>query len=294
MSSALVYNLHGHEQIATALAATLGAEMGTLEQRDFPDGESYLRVHDDVAGRDVVILCGLEQPNPRFLPLSFLAATVREFGARRVGLVSPYLAYMRQDIRFHDGEALTSRCFARLISNQFDWLVTVDPHLHRYHALSDLYAIPSRVVHAADLMARFVADQADAFLVGPDEESEQWVSQMADAAGVPWVVARKERFGDRQVAIHLPPLAQLAGRHPVLMDDVISSGMTMARTLEALAAEGFKASTCVGVHGLFAEGADTMLEGLGTRLVCSNSIAQRSSQLDVGPLLAAAAAQLMA
>lgn len=294
MSSPLVYNLHGHEQIAAALVTALGAEAGTLERRDFPDGESYLRVHDDVAGRDVVILCGLEQPNPRFLPLSFLAATVREFGARRVGLVSPYLAYMRQDIRFHEGEALTSRCFARLVSNQFDWLATVDPHLHRYHALSDLYAIPTRVVHAADLMASFVADQTDAFLVGPDEESEQWVSQMAAAADVPWVVARKERFGDRQVAIHLPPMAQLVGRHPVLMDDVISSGMTMARTLEALAGAGFTASTCVGVHGLFAEGADVMLEGLGTRLVCSNSIPHRTSQLDVGPLLAAAAAELMA
>ena len=66
------------------------------------------------------------------LPLIFAAATARELAAAKIGLVAPYLAYMRQDRRFNPGEAVTSRQVAGLLSSAFDWLVTVDPHLHRY------------------------------------------------------------------------------------------------------------------------------------------------------------------
>jgi ribose-phosphate pyrophosphokinase len=88
------------------------------------------------------------------LPLLFAADTARDLGARRIGLVAPYLAYMRQDIRFHAGEAVTSRTFAAILSRHLDWLVTVDPHLHRYHELSEIYRIPTQVVHAAPFWPR--------------------------------------------------------------------------------------------------------------------------------------------
>ncbi|WP_164119514.1 ribose-phosphate pyrophosphokinase-like domain-containing protein, partial [Stenotrophomonas maltophilia] len=85
----------------------------------------------------------LAQPNEKILPLIFAAATARELGAARVGLVAPYLAYMRQDRRFNPGEAVTSRQMAHLVSGAFDWMVTVDPHLHRYSDLSEIYSIPT-------------------------------------------------------------------------------------------------------------------------------------------------------
>ena len=293
MSGLTVLSVHGHEAINQALLSLPGARAGEVQWRHFPDGESYLRVLSPVRGHDVVILCGLEHPDPRFLPLSFLVSTLREMGAARVGLVAPYLAYMRQDKRFQEGEGVTSRYFARLLSQQFDFIATVDPHLHRYHALSDIYSIPSRVEHAASLLAGFVRDQANGFLVGPDEESEQWVSDMAGRAGRPRGGGRKVRSGDRQVQVTLPDLTHLAGRQPILMDDVISSGMTMARALEALAEQGFNASICAGIHGLFADTADQMLEQLGAQLVTTNTISHRSNQLDAGPMLARAVAELL-
>lgn len=293
MAGPLVFNLHGHEAIASALVRELGGEAGSLALRRFPDGECYVRLDTPVAGRDVIVLCSLDHPDSLFLSLHFLASTARELGASSVGLVAPYLAYMRQDKRFQEGEGVTSRYFARLLSAAFDWLVTVDPHLHRYHALSDVYSVPSRVIHAAPLLAGFIGGLKDAFLVGPDEESEQWVSDMAERSGLPWVVGSKQRLGDRQVEVTLPDLAHLSGLQPVLVDDVISSGMTMARALEALTAQGFTTSVCVGVHGLFAERADTMLEQLGARLVTTNTIAHASSSLDMGPALAQAVAELL-
>ena len=162
------------------------------------------------------------------LPLLFAAATARELGASRVGLVAPYLAYMRQDRRFKPGEAVTSRQVARLLSDAFDWLVTVDPHLHRYSSLADIYSIPTHVVHAAPLIAEWIkANVTNPLIIGPDSESEQWVAAVASDVGAPYSVLEKVRHGDRDVEIRLKDLEQWKGRTPVLVDDIISTGRTM-------------------------------------------------------------------
>jgi ribose-phosphate pyrophosphokinase len=152
MSSALVIAMPGNERFASEIAAALGTETGQIETRHFPDGESYVRFRSDVRDRELVMVATLDRPDCKYLPLHFAAAAARELGASRVGLVAPYLAYMRQDRRFHEGEAVTSRTFARLLSSAFDWLVTVDPHLHRTGSLSEIYSIPAKAVpcHAAD------------------------------------------------------------------------------------------------------------------------------------------------
>ena len=175
------------------LRETLGAEVGQLELHAFPDGETYLRFLTDVAGRTLVIVCTLDRPNDKILPLIFAAATARELGAAKIGLVAPYLAYMRQDRRFKPGEAVTSRQIAQLLSNAFDWLVTVDPHLHRYGSLGEIYRIPTRVVHAAPLISEWIrAHVANPLIIGPDSESEQWVSAVAKDAGAPYYGAGED------------------------------------------------------------------------------------------------------
>lgn len=292
--SRILFNLNGHENIAAAICRQCQASIGDYARRQFPDGETYLRVDSPVRGADVILLCGLEQPDDKFLPLLFLSRQLKQMGARSVGLVSPYLAYMRQDRRFIDGEALTSRHFAELLSNHVDWLVTVDPHLHRYHSLDEIYSVPSRVLHAAPLLAQFVRDEGDVWLLGPDEESAQWVSVMAETAGVPWAVARKERFGDRDVRVTLPDTSAFAGRRAMLVDDVISSGHTMQRALLALKAQGFEGSDCLCIHGLFADRADVMLKEAGAaRLISCNSILHPSNRVDLGPVTAEAVGSLL-
>lgn len=281
-------SLNGATAVAEGLCAALQAHPVSVQTRQFPDGEHYLRLGEALTGQDVIVLCGLEQPDAHLLPLLMVAAEAREQGAASVGLVAPYLSYMRQDKRFHDGEIVTSRHFAHLISQQFDWLVTVDPHLHRYDNLEQIYSIPCRVLHAAPLLGQWLTDTDQVFLVGPDAESEQWVSAMGADAGVPWVTASKQRHGDHSVEITLPDMAHLRGQRPVLVDDVISSGMTMLRTIEALAGAGFTASTCLCIHGLFAERSDALLEKAGAGLVSCNTIVHASNGLDVTGLLAPA------
>ncbi|HET6970230.1 MAG TPA: ribose-phosphate pyrophosphokinase-like domain-containing protein, partial [Phenylobacterium sp.] len=140
--------LPGNEPLARDLAAALGGELGALETRRFPDGETYLRILSDLGGQEVVLVCTLAQPDEKALPLIFAARTARALGARSVTLIAPYLAYMRQDKAFHDGEAVTSEQFAGLLSGEVDRLLTIGPHLHRHKALSEIYSIPATALRA--------------------------------------------------------------------------------------------------------------------------------------------------
>jgi ribose-phosphate pyrophosphokinase len=291
----LIVALPGNEILAERLARALNAPQARLEYRRFPDGESYLRLHADPAGSEVLLVCTLERPDDKVPALLFAADLARELGAERVGLVCPYLAYMRQDQRFAPGEALTSRTFARWISAHFDWLVTVDPHLHRYASLDEIYTLESTVVAAAPALAEWVASEVDdPVLIGPDGESEQWVAEVAALHGLPWRVFTKKRHGDREVEMRLPELAGLESHTPVLVDDIISSGTTMARAARHLIDAGFRRPLAVGVHGLFGERArEVMAEGGIESIVCTNSTTAPEGKIDLAPLLAAEVSRLL-
>ncbi len=293
--SPLVFALPGNEAFAALLAAALGGEAGAVTLRRFPDQESYLRVETPVAGRDAIAVCTLDRPDGKLLPLVFLADALRARGARRVLLAAPYLAYMRQDRRFRPGEAVTSTSFARLLSAACDGLATVDPHLHRRSCLGEIYSIPSRIAHAAPRVAQWIAAEVDApLLVGPDEESAQWVGAVAEAAGAPFTVLEKVRRGDREVEVSVPEVEGHRGRTPVLVDDIVSTGRTMAETARHLARLGFGRPVCVGVHAVFAEGAWEALREAAARVVTCNTVLHPSNAIDVSGLVAEALAELLA
>ncbi|TBW52897.1 ribose-phosphate diphosphokinase [Marinobacter halodurans] len=271
------------------LCARLGARLGDVDSRHFPDGESYVRVLSDVAGQHCILLADLSHPDDRYLPLIFLAETLRDLGGASVGLVAPYLCYMRQDARFQTGEALTSKIFARSLSAHIDWLVTVDPHLHRFRSMDQLYSVPSRVVQAAPALADWLDQRQHLLLVGPDAESEQWVAEIARRCGHPYVIGHKERLGDRHVRVTLPPVAQYYGRVAVIIDDVISSGHTILKCLQALEAGGIEQVECAAVHGIFADDSDAQLVGAGLAgLVTTNTVPHATNDIDVSSLLAPA------
>jgi len=287
--------LPGNEGLATALASRLEADVGSATIRSFPDQESYVRIEGDVAGHAIVLACTLDRPNDKTIPLLLLAATARDLGAARVALVAPYLAYLRQDQRFLPGEGVTSAYFARLVSGAVDWLVTVDPHLHRYASLAHVYGIPARAIHAAPSIAGWLRRHVpDAVLIGPDGESAQWVTAVAEQAGVPHFVLEKMRHGDPTVEVSVPAGAALRGRTPVLLDDIISTGRTMIATIAHLRRLGAAAPVCVAVHAVFAERAHEELLAAGAaRVVTCNTIPHSSNAIDVTDQLAAGAREML-
>jgi ribose-phosphate pyrophosphokinase len=287
MDHPILLSLPGNERMTQQLAEAMGGEIGVLVVRRFPDGETYVRLESPCADRDVLLVCSLARPDDKLAPLLFAAATIREMNARRIGLVTPYLAYLRQDRRFQPGEALTSRYVADLLSRYVDSLVTVDPHLHRYASLDAVYLIPTFVAHSAALLAAWIQREvARPLLIGPDSESAQWVADVAARAGAPHVVASKVRRDDRTVDVTIPDIDRHRDRAPVLIDDIISTGRTMTETMRRLQDAGLPQAVCVGVHAVFAGGAyEELLAAGAARVVTCDTIPHPTNGIPIMPIL---------
>lgn len=286
MTALLFFAMPGAESLAEQVAAGLGADWACVETRRFPDGESYVRLPVEVAGRRVAIVCRMTPPDPQIPPLVFAAGTARELGAAGVALVAPYLPYMRQDARFRPGEAVTSRQFAGLVSGAFDRLVTIDPHLHRHASLGEIYDIPTRTLASAPLLGDWIAANVERPLViGPDAESEQWAREVARRAGAPHLVATKTRLGDREVRIALPAMDAWRDVQPVLIDDIASSGHTLVEAASGLLAQGLARPDCLVVHALFAGDAAERLAAVTRRVASTDTVAHASNAIPVAPLL---------
>lgn len=283
----LIFSLFSSNHFVNEFAKALRLEKVNLIRRQFPDGESYLRYQTPVKGSRIIIMDTLDHPNEKVLPLIFAAETAKELGAIEVGLVAPYLAYMRQDTRFHSGEAITSTYFAKLISQTFDWMITVDPHLHRHHALSEIYTIPTQVTPAAPIISSWIHKHIkQPVLIGPDEESKQWVTQIAEAINIPFTVLEKIRLGDHDVKVSIPALKNFPSHTPVLVDDILSTGQTMIETIRHLKSLETKPPVCIIVHPIFAGiTTQTLIEIGAEQVVSCNTIPHDSNQLDLSQSL---------
>jgi ribose-phosphate pyrophosphokinase len=269
---------------AAAIARAAGADLATCAVRRFPDGELHLRLDAEVAGREVWVTGSLHPADDALLLAYFIGTAARDHGAARVGLCAPYLAYMRQDAGFRPGEAVTSVHVARLLALAFDRLVTVDPHLHRYGALDELYPFPTRLVAAAPKIAAHIAARVERpLIVGPDAESEQWVGAVAGVLGCEHVVLEKTRRGDRDVSVStLPRSIDWRGVTPVVVDDIVSTGRTMIETVRELARAGAAAPLCIGIHAVLAGSAEADVRAAGARGFAScNTIAHATNEIDV-------------
>lgn len=260
---------------------------GNLSYRLFPDDESYIRFDDNLEGKDILFLDSLNHPNEKTLPLLFAVKTAKDLGAKSIGLVAPYLAYMRQDKKFSPGEAITSLYFARMMSEAFDWLLTIAPHLHRYKSLNEIYTIPTYCLSASRLISDWIIKNVDhPVLIGPDSESDQWIAEIAKAINAPYIVLEKVRLGDQDVKISIPKMAKYIDYTPVLVDDIISTGQTIIKTLQHLKALNTKKPICVGIHAIFAHiTTATLLQAGAKKVITCNTITHDSNGIDVSSLI---------
>jgi len=274
---------------ASRLAEASGLAFARVERHRFPDGEIKLRLPDTLPER-VVVLRTLDHPNEKLVELLLAARTARTLGARHLTLVAPYLAYMRQDIAFRPGEAVSQRIVVRCLSYLFIALITVDPHLHRVATLTE--AVPARqaiVLSGAPLLADLVAQRRPgALLMGPDGESAQWIAQAAARHGFDHAVCAKVRHGDHAVEVELPPVP-VAGRAVVLLDDVASTGHTVARAARLLLAAGAGTVDSAVTHALLSDEALRMMRQAGVCDIWStDTIPHPTNAVSVAHLLAQA------
>jgi len=289
----LVLTFADYQTQAQRLAAQLDVECRLIESHTFPDGETRITLPDNLPA-NVILFRSLDNPNSKLIELLLASRTARQLGAENLMLVSPYLCYMRQDMAFHPGEAVSQQIIGRLLADQFDSVVTVDAHLHRIKQLADAIPLPHACnLSAAELLGQFLVQQTQqAILLGPDEESEQWVKQVAQQGDYPFYVARKQRHDDQHVSISLPEM-HLEQQHVILVDDIISSGHTITETARLLFQAGVKQVDALCTHALFDETAALLLRDAGIGAVwSSDSVNHPSNRVQLASLLADAISQL--
>ena len=274
---------------ARGLAAALGATYADIDVHVFPDGESRIRIAgiEDLRGKRTAIFRALDHPNGKLVDLILAASLV---GVGDVMLIAPYLPYMRQDKAFVAGEAVSQAAIGALLATYFDSFVTVDPHLHRTRDLATVFAgKPARSLSAAGAMAAYIRQSMPrgVLLLGPDEESAPLVGRVATLAGCTWSVASKERFGDHKVQVTLPETQSFADRTVVIVDDVISSGQTIATVARAVADAGAVAITACATHALYEPDAAAVMSAAGVaRVASSDSIPHPSNRFSIIETLA--------
>jgi len=284
------------ETAARKFAGAAGLAFEKVALHHFPDGESLVRVA--AAAETTILYRSLDAPNAKLVELMLAASALRAAGVRRLVLVAPYLCYMRQDRAFHDGEAISQRAVCGFLDGIFDAVVTVDPHLHRTRSLADVFPSARAIaVSATGLLATRLSEKRlsdKTLLLGPDQESRQWVEAVARPLDLPVLVGRKQRTGDRTVTVDIPHIDMAADRPVVIVDDVVSTGMTVAESARRLVAAGAGPIEVLTVHMLGRPADVEMLHAAGvSRIESSDSVPHETNTVALAPLLASAVKELL-
>jgi len=257
------------QDAALRLADASGLPAACVTRHRFPDGELKLRLPPKVPAR-TVIYRSLHDPNEKLVELLLTAQTARVLGASHLTLVAPYLAYMRQDKAFTAGEAVSQHIIGRFLATIVDAIVSVDPHLHRVATLQEVApGVSAIVLTGAEVLADWIVQhRSRPILLGPDAESGQWVAMAARRHTLQHAVCTKVRSGDHAVAVRLPDI-DVNGRAVVILDDIASTGQTVAAAARLLRAAGAASVDAAVTHALFAPQALELMRSAGVGEVWS-------------------------
>ncbi|NML59926.1 ribose-phosphate pyrophosphokinase [Massilia sp. RP-1-19] len=265
-----LFALHSSRAFGERVAQHLGVTLGAHEERNFEDGEHKSRPLDPVRGKDVFVIHSLygdpnESANDKLCRLLFFIGALKDAGAARVTAVVPYLAYARKDRQTKERDPVTTRYVACLFEAVgTDAVVTLD--VHNLAAYQNAFRCRTVHLEAASLFARFLAPQlagVEASVVSPDaggiKRAEAFRQAMSDALGRPVGMACVEKYRSAGIVSGNMLIGDVRGRTAILIDDLISTGTTLARAAAACRDGGAAAVMALATHGLFSENAGTVL-----------------------------------
>ena len=270
---------------AQQLATSLSIPFKQVELHQFPDGETKVTLPIKLP-KHVIICRTLNQPNAKLIELIITASAARAQGVEHITLIAPYLCYMRQDIAFNAGEAISQKIIGKLLDDYFDRVITIDPHLHRINNLSEV--VPSKqatALHAGSAMSAFLQQQfSQPVLIGPDEESDQWVKAIAKFHQWHYAIATKERFGAKNVSVTLATHDKentkelsITNRDVIIVDDIASSGKTLEQAVKQIQQQAPASISIIVTHAFFVDNAITRLTNLGVANIWSSDSVLHSS-----------------
>lgn len=284
--------------LAAKVAKELSQKPGQIEGKRFPDGERYVRIHEDAKGQDVAVIQSLYRtPDEYIFEYLLIADTLRDMGANKIIGVTPYLAYARQDSRFYPGEALSSAAVAKLFESAgTSSILTIDCHLHRLGDVSKVFRIPARNLSAMPSLGKYARDvlkPKNPIVVGPDEEADQWAGTVAkelNAEHTTFTKTRIRKEGETESKLEMDiGDVELKGRDVVFADDIISTGGTIVQAAKAAKKMGARRMFVLCTHPVLADAALKKVKAAGVvKVVGTDTIPSPVSTVSVAPVIAQA------
>lgn len=289
-----------HPGLVATVAARLGMPSATRILERFPDGELHVELRESVRGEQVFLLQPTSPPvEAHLFELLLLADACRRAGARRLIALIPYFGYARQDRRAKGRDPIGARVVTNVLaSGGIDQVVVLDLHSR---AMEGFFSMPAEHLSAVPLLAEAIrTDVGDrSVIVAPDLGAVRLANRYSLLLGCPVATVHKTRLSGRDVQVQ-QIVGDVRDRAPFIVDDMISTGGTVAAAVRALLAAGCRPDvTVVATHGVFADRAAETLRALPVaRLVATDSVPPRPDLglpldvVSVAPLLADVIARL--
>ncbi|MBW2994712.1 ribose-phosphate diphosphokinase [Candidatus Woesearchaeota archaeon] len=286
----------GHSRVAKDVANQLNLPFFEVERSEFPDGEVDVRFPEGINGQDILLIQTIHgNPNDYLIEMFFMAYTAKDLGAKSVKAVIPYLVYSRQDTRFRSGEAISSNIVSELLESCIDEVFTIDPHLHR-NGLGNIFKkIPAHELSSIPAIADYIKNRwQNPIIMCPDKGAVRIGGKIAEILGCKVVYLHKNMVNSELVEITMSEDVDLSDKQVVIVDDIISTGGTMAKVVQLMKEKNAPNVYCIGIHGLLIGNClDKLLEAGADEVITTNSIRRETSKIDVSNVISEALKQVI-
>ena len=275
-------------RVGERVAQIIGAKKVGVDYKNFPDGESYIRLTGSVRGEEVLLVhTTYPQPDKRVLELLLLIDTLKDLGAAKIKVVVPYMAYSRQDTRFRKGEAVSIDTIFRLIEAAgADEFYTID--IHKECSL-DAFKIQAKNLHATEVIADHIKGMGlkKPYILSPDKGALDIAKRIGKSMGAEYGNLEKTRDRITGAITVSGDRVEAEGRDVVITDDLISTGGTIANACKILKDGGARRVIAVCTHPLIVEGAYKRMKGAGLdEVLGTDTVDSEVSKISVAPLIA--------
>ncbi len=267
--------------VAEDLSNELNAPLANTISKRFPDEEFYIRILDDVSGEHVIIV-QTTYPDHNIVELFLLQNAVEESGAKEISIVIPYFGYARQDTKFQEGEPISAKAIANLISLNADKVITVDPH--KEHIL-DFFSTSAYSCSAVPEIAKYLKEKNIDMILAPDQGALERAKKASEIIECDVDYMEKTRINDSTIKIK-PKKLNAKNKNVAIIDDIISTGGTMAKSIQQLKKHGAKNVFVACSHGLFAGDAVKKLVNAGcSEIISTDTVQSDFSRVKISPCL---------
>ena len=194
-----------------------------------------------------------------------------------------------KDKTFNPGEAISSKIIGKLLEI-FDEVITIDPHLHRFKSLREVFHTKTKKLTANELITKYISKNfKNPVIIGPDEESYQWAKEIAIRIKANAAILKKRRLSPKKVKISIKSPIKIKGKDVIIIDDIISTGKTILETIKCIKTQKPKRIFVIGIHGIFSDLTTyNKIKKNVKAIITTNTISNKHSKIDVSKLIAEA------